>query len=419
MMVIATLSLLGAYLFGVYVEWKFYKGAVVAFYVSILIVYVMPQLYIIIASTYSSEAVLLFTLWGVLFFISFGILRFFLSVSIASKIRQVDLTKSVNCLIQPCLSLFFVAGMLFLLVAIRFDLSEAINLNWAELRESAPSLLALANILFILSSSLFIVLLKRGAWAFILVFMALLLVAVALIKSRAILVAYLAPALLYFFYNAKKTLLWWVVGVAVVFLSMGLYVSVRAIRHVGSIATIAENPALLLAAFTSADAGEFELINAAYYIFENSTETDEFYSDSLLRRMLFFYLPSDFDYLKPRDFSHAIWDSFTNVLGVQGSYHVGAVLDSYFNNRVLGFLLYPLLYVFIFTVFEVFSRVSYFFGLVAYGPIVTACFYIGRGSIYNGTMILFSVFIVFGLVILVSLAAKQFCRQMVRRSEGE
>jgi len=398
MQIIAIAPLLLAFLFGLYVEVKLYRGPVVALYLALLVVYIVPQCIISFNATQDGTTTYVFSLWGALFLLCFGSFRCLLYLYI---IRRLSLSGSSNDSRASFILYFLLlSGFAFLLAAVDFNLPKAMRLEWAELRSESPVLITLASYCFIFSSSLLVVLFERRSWLILILVVSSIVFAVSLLKSRAVLVSYFAALIIYLYYRFDKG-----VGAKLAILAGALvcgvfYVSARAVRHVGSIEDVFQSPALFVQALVSADYGEFELIKAAYYIYATDSVADELYSDALLRRILFFYVPSDLSWLKPRDFSHALWDSYTGLLGLGGSYHVGAVLDSYFNNEKMGFLIYPLLYAFVFFLIDCLVRCSGYYRALMYGPLITACFYIGRGAVYNGVMILIAAVLFFALVAL-------------------
>jgi hypothetical protein len=396
---ITFLPLLVVFMFGVYIEAKIYRGPVIAFYLALLVVFVIPQCIISFRGEQNETVIYLFSLWGALFLLCFSSLRCLLYFYVIRNLRLKG--SSDDHSVAFILYLLLLLGFIFLLAAVDFNLTKATRLEWSDLRSESPVLITLASYFFIFSSSLLVVLFQRRSWLMLILVVFSILAAVSLLKSRAVLVSYFAALIVYLYYRFDKG-----VGARTAIfigaLSCGFfYVSARAVRHVGSVEDVFQNPALFIQAIMAADYGEFELIKAAYYIYEAENVSGELYSDALLRRILFFYVPSELNWLKPRDFSHAIWDSYTGIMGVGGSYHVGAILDSYLNNKQIGFLVYPLLYVFVFFLLDCLRQCSSYYRALMYGPLITACFYVGRGAIYNGLMILVAAVLVFTLIALI------------------
>ncbi len=86
--------------------------------------------------------------------------------------------------------------------------------------------------------------------------------------------------------------------------------------------------------------------------------------------------------------------------GVSGSLHVTAIGDSILNQKYVGWLFFSLLYAMLFTCLDLLLR-KFRFGFILFGVFSVVGFYMARGAVYNGFIILLITGFIFTLFSLI------------------
>lgn len=334
------------------------------------------------------------TLHATLFFVALIFIRLLLTNSLMVR-KNNDIFDDDANKIEIQFRISFILLCLFLVLSFStfdFSLSKAMSYSWNDFRESSSNLSLLGSFLLYSGSSVFLLSFKtKSKFGWLAIIFALIYI-VMILKTRNFLVAIFAPMIIYFLIYTRWTVKKFVVGVLLGATFMTLYSGARNIRHLGSIDDIGTISKIEF----KVDSGEFELIETLYYFVEKGGVKLDYNNVTLIRLLTIPFPSSIIPLDKPKELSHILWDQKTGLTNVSGSLHPTVIGDSILNSFYIGSLLYGFLYGMLFLVLD---RVITYSNsrILFFGLFCTVAFYIARGAVYNGVVILLvsSFFILF------------------------
>lgn len=375
-----------------YMEYRL-RSPFFVFPLGLLFLFSLPHLSNVINTEYManySEFVYQFvSIWGCLFFGFYLVFRLGLSFFLR---RLFGVRHGVSSGNMPA-SIFernFLAGFLLVggalfFASYGFSFNSIVSSNWADQRSFAGPIFLIASYLIYLGSGFSVYAFNFGKWRTRVLFMMMVVTLAAILKSRSYLVALIVPALVFFVYSRKMNSQRVVIGVLATSGVALIYVLTRAIRLSGSLGELSIYS--LSQAMEGIDVFESNLIEIFYYYVNYSIDQGYQLSErnaGLLRALLMF-IPG---ISGPRDISYVLWDVWTGVTGVNGSFHPTAVADSYINDRVLGYVIYPLFYATLFGVADIVLSKIKGFKISVFAVFSLVSLYFSRGAFNNGFAIM-------------------------------
>ncbi|EGQ9096425.1 oligosaccharide repeat unit polymerase [Vibrio alginolyticus] len=362
------------------------KSVFVSFSIATFIVFSLPNFFsVIFGGDYSEYTYQYVTAHGTVFLAVFLITRLVLFHAFGLGYRRGCISSSEeNIRLQFFISFSFSLIFLFSSLSVfDFSLNKLMSLSWSDYRDSGSFISLLGSFFLYAGSSFFLLSLKKkSTYGLVCVFI-LLIYIVLVLKTRNYLIAIVSPFIIYFLlytrWNFKKL----ISSFLIFFTFFSLYSGARNIRHLGSISEINSFEEINI----SFDSGEFELINTLYYFVEKNGVELEYNNVTLIRLLLLPFPSSILPFNKPKELSYILWDQKMGITGVSGSLHPTVVGDSILNSFYFGSLIYGVLYSILFFLLDKFVYISKY-NFLWFGLFCTTSFYIARGAVYNGIVII-------------------------------
>lgn len=346
------------------------------------------------------------SIWAFLFFSFYFLFRMLFSCLLKINVGAPVIRGNYN---RDDLVLYGKVSLMFLMISVflslysyGFSLNSMLVSNWSDSRNEGGILLVFSFYLFMCGSSFLLISILLKNKVNIIISLILIVYYVVFIKTRGYLVAFIMPVIIYFLLTTK----WSFRRVIMFFLSLVFfvfcYLITRVFRLAGSFQSVISDPSVFYDALVPNpdDFGEFSLLDSLFYILSNNVVSNHLDQNATLIRLLTFFIPDGF-IEKPQDVSSVVWDIYIGVAGVNGSYHPTAIGESYLNNSHYGYILYPLLLVLIFTIYERLLLIKGgLFSILTLGLVVFSMFAFTRGASYNA----FSVLTVCTVLILFSIS---------------
>lgn len=359
------------------------KSPFISFSLATLIVFSIPHFFLSSFSNQFLESTyFLVTIQANIFLLVYLFSRLlFFKVTHESKIP--DITSDFIDR-QFSLSLLFFCFFIFSSVYnFGFNIQNMMSSSWSDNRNSSNVITLIGSFFLYAASSFFLLALhKKSKKSYFLIFSCLLYI-VFILKTRNYLIAILIPVFIYFLLNSKWSIKKLMIASLLSIVVFSLYSAARNIRHMGTVDDIRSSSFEL-----TIDTGEFEVINTLYYFVEKEDFKLD-YNNITLVRVLTIPIPSILlPFNKPEELSNVLWNKKTGITGVSGSLHPTVIGDSILNMSIYGPALYGFFYSFIFFLLELFYRQTKY-KFLYFGLYCTVSFYIARGAVYNGFVILF------------------------------
>lgn len=377
----------------IFLEFKV-RSPFIVFPVGLVGVFFFP--FLILAARYSDYTQAIVASWAVAFAIVYFLSRLFLvaamRISWRGKINRVSIFVSENHGFF-CVALFLILFMalVFSFYQFDFDFYRMLTTSWGERRqESNGTIWTLISQYLVYSASLTIlVLYSKFSRSLFLIFIFSVFYYVLIVKTRSFFVALVLPFFVLYFFSGEIRLRKFVFSGLVLGVFIFIFMLTRSFRHAGGLVNVIQNPSYILTSIFGSDLGEFGLLDAFFYFVEYDVKNYNFDNNSgLLRMILMFFPDSLVEGVKPVDVPHSIWDEYTGIRGVGGSYHATVIADSYVNDKSFGFLIYPVFYALLFTFYERMVLSSRLLWLPAFSICCVSVLVIVRGAVYNGVAIL-------------------------------
>lgn len=381
----------------IYIDYKI-KSPFFSFSSATLLVFTLPNIgYSLLGKEYSTDTILIVTLCGTLFLLSYSILRLGFTYLINKRISQININNSDDD-ISIQIKISAVCLVIFLLISMygfNFSIKSMMISSWSEWREQASYIDLLGGFLFFIGSSLTLMIIKYDRKKYIPLILIITLYVVFVLKTRNYLVTLFGPAIIYYILHKKINCRFVLTGLLLIGVFFMLYSAARDIRHIGSIEKISHYNGEF-----EFDRGEFELVKTLYFFVEKGGVDDETPFPTILRLSLLPIPSVILPFEKPKELSHILWNEKMGVMGVSGSLHVTAIGDSILNQKYVGWLFFSLLYAMLFTCLDLLLR-KFRFGFILFGVFSVVGFYMARGAVYNGFIILLITGFIFTLFSLI------------------
>lgn len=370
------------------------KSLFISFSLPILIVFSLPHfIYSISNNTYLDSTYLYVTVHACIFLSVYFIIRISLRHLANVKVSCSPLDDEEKYSTQQFnISLIFILVFIFIsLSSFNFSLHNILISTWSESRNSSSGLDLLGSLFLYAGSSFALLVFKRRSLVGLSILFFLALYIVLALKTRNFLVALMVPVIIHFIIYTKWNVKKFIIGFLIISTVFLLYSGARNVRHIGSIDNIELSSGQL-----KIDTGEFELVNTLYYFVEKDGVNLD-YDNVTLIRILSLPIPQTIlPFERSKELSHILWDQKIGVKGVSGSLHATVIGDSILNSYYFGSILYGFLYAVIFFILEQSLRNTKF-KVLNFGLFCTVSFYLARGAVYNGFIIL-----IVGITILLS-----------------
>lgn len=291
---------------------------------------------------------------------------------------------------------FSISAFLLLVVGLElFSVDKALSLNWWDLVQSGSPVVLVGTYATYCSAPLFVLaFLQKKSYPVVskisfLFGVFFVLFAIFILKTRSYVLIFLAPFFLFVFYKKgfRRSAPLVFFAVFVVF----LFVLTRAVRHAENLSEFLD---LGMAYFFggAASGAETDFVQAFYYYIYHHNDFDGFGQNITLKRIVFFWVPQSFGWVKPPDFSYYMHSAYYGSSVYDNlSMHPTVFGDAYGNAGFFGAFIYSFALALYFSLIEKFQVLSKdpVFRWAAFSIVAVNCLTFARGAVYNAFMFSF------------------------------